>query len=170
MGQQRVTFYIQWLNGMRMELKKKECQYKLYAAELRHLKVWIQSEMLPFSKTLSYCSHHSIAVILWQRMSLLLTNDISHYIVQMLWRTTRNCLPLDYRTQNRLWWFRPLEALSFKQQQNYQQNKLLKYILCLLFLRWVLYAHNAQISALPANYSEQMVLMPAQKFNLQFNP
>lgn len=49
-------------------------------------------------------------------------------------------------------------------------NKMLKYILCFLFLQWVLYAYNMHISTLPADYTEQMVLMPAQKLNLQLNP
>lgn len=47
---------------------------------------------------------------------------------------------------------------------------MLKSILCLLFLECVLYVHNTHISALPASYTEQMVLMPAQKLNLQLNP
>lgn len=47
---------------------------------------------------------------------------------------------------------------------------MLKSILCLLFLQCVLYIHHTDISTLPANYSEQMVLMPAQKLNLQLNP
>lgn len=47
---------------------------------------------------------------------------------------------------------------------------MLKYILCFLFLQCVLYAYNMHISTLPADYTEQMVLMPAQKLNLQLNP
>lgn len=47
---------------------------------------------------------------------------------------------------------------------------MLKSILYLLFLQCILYVHNTHFSTLPANYIEQMVLMPAQKLNLQLNP
>lgn len=65
------------------------------------------------------------------------------------------------------------KALSFKHNRfnnKTENNKMLKSILCFLFLECVLYVHNTHISALPASYTEQMVLMPAQKLNLQLNP